>query len=369
MKNIFCPAPWIQISSSSDGRPKYCYGANDSNHTSFSDFWFSNKLENIRQEFSKGNYISGCARCIKEKNLNLNNRQDKFFKIVENNKENFEELFNNWKAGVKIYPEELNLRFSNICNLKCRMCNSGSSNLFRKEVIKNKELMEFYPTGGNKPATINNKDLKLFLPNVKRVAITGGEPLVNNEFYKFIDLCIETNTAKNIYLRITTNGTTIPDMLIEKLKQFKNVKILISLDGIENVYEYIRFPNKWSNIDLNKFATLSNSFDLYVDYTLQVYNYLHINKFTNYFNNMGINISYTPVYEPSWFNVNILPLEEKEKIRKFKLPMIQNFITLTDYNLNEINKFKKITDIFDKIRKQNFKNELPELYEIISRIK
>lgn len=368
MNKIFCPAPWLQISSSSDGRPKYCYVAKDTNNTGYLDFWRGEKLDRIRNDFYQGKYLKTCERCITEKNLGLNTKRDKFFKYVEENSKFFENQLNDWRNGKSIYPVELNLRFDNHCNLKCRMCNSGSSNLFRKEVLKNKSLQEWYTISGNQKSSMNRNDWPEILKNVRRVNITGGEPLVSKMFYEFLDFCIDKSLSENIDMQITTNGTNLTNNLFDKLSHFKSLKMFISIDGINSVYEYIRFPQKWDELDFNLIQKFNKQFNVFIDFTIQVYNYLNILDFLSFMESKDLKIAFTPLYEPAWFNVNILPKSEKEKMLGYNISMINRYVNITEVNLIQINNFKKITQTFDKIRNQNLENSIPELYKIIYNI-
>ena len=46
-------------------------------------------------------------------------------------------------------------------------------------------------------------------------------------------------------LDITTNGTKFTNDFLDKILQFKQLRLRISVDGTKDVYEYIRYPFPW----------------------------------------------------------------------------------------------------------------------------
>lgn len=96
---------------------------------------------------------------------------------------------------------------------------------------------------------LNLKDIqiaisRLKLLGVKKVTLTGGEPLLHKNI---VEIC-ESFINNNFKITICTNGTLITDELIYKLKDLKNIKFNVSIDGFsknsiekfrgkENIYE------------------------------------------------------------------------------------------------------------------------------------
>ena len=60
---------------------------------------------------------------------------------------------------------------------------------------------------------------------------------------------VEDDVAKNITLKIQTNGTIEPDKKwIEIFKKFKRTKVNLSIDAFGNDNHYVRFPSDWNKI-------------------------------------------------------------------------------------------------------------------------
>ena len=116
-----------------------------------------------------------------------------------------------------IYPAlSLDLKLNNRCNLKCRMCQPRDSHLVYNEFEKISKTMpefQFYSNANltdpdleipldQIPEWSNSEDffekLDRMLSTIRKIAIVGGEPLLLDEVYRLIDLCVERGFASNI---------------------------------------------------------------------------------------------------------------------------------------------------------------------------
>jgi radical SAM protein with 4Fe4S-binding SPASM domain len=106
------------------------------------------------------------------------------------------------------------------CNLRCVHCYAASE--YTQE-------LDF--------KVLENVFKQLQLLGIKRVAISGGEPLLREDFFKLIALCPDD-------ISILTNAHLVDDKFIHTLRKFekrdkKIFTLRISLDGIES-YEKVR---------------------------------------------------------------------------------------------------------------------------------
>jgi hypothetical protein len=105
------------------------------------------------------------------------------------------------------------------------------------------------------------------LKSLKLIKFTGGEPMINPEFIKFIDAICEQGSPENISLEIYTNCSYIPSpKLLENLVKFKNIQLNLSIDAFGNVNDYIRYGSSWEGT--NK-QTVSRSIDFWLDQGVQ----------------------------------------------------------------------------------------------------
>ena len=86
---------------------------------------------------------------------------------------------------------------------------------------------------------------------ITHLRFIGGEPLLIKEVVTMMRRLIETGAASNITLWTITNGTIINEEYLDLAQRFKSCDLMLSLDGIGAVNDYIRFPGKWDVIDKN----------------------------------------------------------------------------------------------------------------------
>ena len=95
------------------------------------------------------------------------------------------------------------------------------------------------------------------LTTLTRVKSSGGEPLLSQEWIKWIDAFIDNGSSKNMTIECHTNATKFSDENIERMLQYKEVKLVLSIDATDKCYEYIRYPMTWValNNSIDKFTT------------------------------------------------------------------------------------------------------------------
>ena len=200
-----------------------------------SDFWTGSYIKEVREKMSAGINLSECNNCYKtEKNnaLSLRQHYNSIFKEY-----NTEEL-----------PNVADLDFSNLCNLKCIMCNADRSSQWAKDINKNKETNGVLSISKDK---IDN--LYGISKNLKHLTIQGGEPSLIPEYLYYFDLLKKDGIISNITLDCITNLTNINNRFYEILNNFKKVNINVSIDSYDLSNDYIRYPSKFGKIEENIF--------------------------------------------------------------------------------------------------------------------
>jgi sulfatase maturation enzyme AslB (radical SAM superfamily) len=228
------------------------------------------------------------------------------------------------------------ISFDNLCNLKCITCSPTNSSQLAIE-IKDVKMKKKY-TSIQKKEPLKTDFLKKMLSSANfnydifrkpenfdglRIEILGGEPLINPAVYNFLDWLVEQPYAPITHVIITSNGTTYDDRIVKYIKRLRVFTIQLSIDGIENTFEYIRFGSKFSTFKevANKFYELRvqyiNKFKLTFNYTLSWMNALHIEEFFNWINTNYPNLDYMLVTKLEWppeYAINVLPIELRKEI-------------------------------------------------------
>ena len=178
------------------------------------DDWKKRHLEWAQQ--SKTKWLSGCEECRLAEKQNGHSLRTFANQALKN------------KYGIVYWD----LKINNTCNLACRMCDSWNSSTWERIVKQNPDIDKVYH-GQKKDSW--HKDIDQLLPlllDAKIVKFTGGEPFLIPQVKKVIDYLIDTETNQIIELSFTTNGTQDITDWIPKLKEFKSVNIIFSIDAI-----------------------------------------------------------------------------------------------------------------------------------------
>ena len=196
------------------------------NTRDFRDLLQSKEWKERYDTLSTGPLPKSCDYCVNEEKQGLNSQREKLNSLTTNG------FF-------------LKIDFSNKCNLKCIMCNSGRSTSWRKDEQKLVKILDnkIYNFAANIHGTLGTDwwhDIELdFWKNLSAVEISGGEPLYQEEAIAFLDF-IATNVPA-IRLRIITNATLLDNSVLDLLKRIPNTRLLISVDGWQDkVYQYSR---------------------------------------------------------------------------------------------------------------------------------
>jgi radical SAM protein with 4Fe4S-binding SPASM domain len=116
---------------------------------------------------------------------------------------------------VNFMGENIHFCITKRCNLKCKHC-CASCDINRSDTLSTEQIK-------------NITDIIEPL-NPKTVVLTGGEPLIRDDFSEIVNYMKEK--IKNICLVLSTNGTLIDDKNIDLIVE-KFDRVEISLDGID----------------------------------------------------------------------------------------------------------------------------------------
>ena len=251
-EKFFCPAPWTSVYYHKDTTISPCHTNRASHSLNIDEYIKSDWLKNIKTKLMNGQVPESCNMCFQRESRNLKSTRQQFIKL--NDTENFDT-----QTGFN----RIELRSSNLCNFKCRMCDASSSSEIQKEVEKYSILNRFVPTQTVKfeseLGTID--ELKWFIdnhPNIENVCFTGGEPMLIKTYYQFMDYIIEKGLNDKITLDLYTNCSVYNPLFIDRMMQFKRVLFCMSIDGVGKTAEYQRHGTKWDVVESNilKFVTM-----------------------------------------------------------------------------------------------------------------
>jgi pyruvate-formate lyase-activating enzyme len=378
----FCIAPFQSIRQNSYGRNSPCaFGAGDWHHGSLTpeQRWNSAELNQLREDFIDNKRPAACQRCWNEEDagkLSLRQRQYQYF---PNDYENFI-LTGQWMQG----PKTAVFKTSNVCNLACRSCAGWDSNTFLHE---GKYYLETYNTrvqfkGRNErynrflpiypPKHMDFSQYENIANNLEKIDFFGGEPFLNTTQFDLLEYLTKNNLSKNITLYYSTNCTYRPSTKLQKLwNKFRKVEIAMSIDGLCEEFEYMRWPGKWNIVqeNINYLKNLPLDCELYTmaSPTVSILNVWIIDKLINW---LESNIGFTylnMVNSPDYLALHIAPEEVKQEIlANVKNKEVHGYINLQPHNYQLWKQFIIWTKRQDLYRKQNFAHVFPDYYKVIS---
>lgn len=177
--------------------------------------WNANKKLLLREKLSKADFSTGCQACYYA-------FDKKAFDSVN------PLLYENYEINSK-YPVIFDFKIATECNLRCVMCSEYSSSSIRKACNLSSDG-SVYDDG-----FIDS--IREFIPHLKEARFSGGEPFMNEIYYKLWDLLIEINPDCKIFIQ--TNGTLLNERIKSLLKR-GNFYINVSIDAVT--------PELYSNI-------------------------------------------------------------------------------------------------------------------------
>jgi len=393
LSNNLCILPWIHLHAFANGdvypccMADYNFKLGNSRNQTFTEIWNSQRMKELRVSMINDQQHSACDKCYNIENSGGTSMR-------QNMNTQFSHKFTNVDTthpdGTvdKVDMTYMDIRFSNICNFKCRSCGPTFSSQWKDE-------WEQLYTGGTWPRVTRVKntlaevweDIETWIDTVEQIYFAGGEPLIMDEHYKILEYLIANNKT-DIGISYNTNMSTLvykKHNVIDLWKHFKNIRIDASLDGYGKHAEYIRAGTDWNQVEKNIEYVRSNCVNITfsISCTVSVYNAFHITdffkycidkKFVNYPDNITINI----VQFPELLNTQVLPMHLKnqviEKVNKYihndmptykssvlknNLDMYKNY--LFERNINKFDEFIGWTAKLDGIRNENVDNILPEI--------
>ena len=372
----FCSIPFVHQEKHFHNQHYICCYNNklqsDYNEQNSVDSFNSKKMYRIRNEMLSEQSPPECDVCYSQESKGLvSPRQRETAGWIAGQvftnalKLNIEKFLNN----ETISPLSYDLRYSNTCTLKCRMCNPYSSSSINAENKKIGHLWsERFPYVDN-PRTNHNLVLT---QDVQRIYLAGGEPLI--EPYNLLMLQRLAEINPNVKLLINTSLNHLSPEFREVLDKFTNLLFVVSIDGVGKLNDYIRNGSNWNTIISN--LEMVKNHDIMFSTTTSLYNILAIPELVEYLK------SNYPKYCHSIFLVNNeeelfvenLPVElRSEIITKLEKTIenapictvdgLNNLITtlkINNYNPERFAKFIKYTKILDAARGESIVDIQPK---------
>lgn len=393
----FCMVPWVHIHTTPSGVAAPCCiaescgtptGVGDGKTQSLMEIVNSEQMNKLRLDMLTNVKNPECIKCHNHEEQGIESFRQFSNKDYANHYDNVIAATNTDGSLSEFKMRYFDIRFSNICNFKCRTCGSGFSTQWEQEDLKNNVWhAKVIPKNNNKEFLNQVVDQ---IENLETAYFAGGEPLITEEHYILLEEMIRQGRT-DIKLRYNTNLSNLKFKdkdLVSLWEKFDHkVDVYASIDHYGERAEYIRHGTDWGEVETNfKSAKKSKNVIVYINTVLSVFNFLTINEFYQYLYDKGMYSGKDRTYTlynmstPEFLTCHILPSEQKEqgkkslqdtvsfmKAKKFKplqIAQVENAIPWAmsantwDQHKQE---FRKEVKRLDKIRGEDFQKVFPEL--------
>ncbi len=339
--NTFCMHPFTGLATREDGAIKVCCRSQPIGwiqKETLEQAWNNDNMRRIRSQVLSGERPPECDPCFSLEDQGVESlRQRHVSGTIPEARIN---LYPN--ALDKLHPEmsmpfefpTMEIKLNNLCNLKCRMCNPLDSTSWKDW----DQVKPFYEKENNYLVpTIQNlvkipgqyigpfddtdnwwKSFEKLLPHFRRVEFAGGEPLMDPQHYRILDML--KPYGDNIQLKYATNLTMLGKgnrTVHEYWPHFKSIAVNVSIDGYGPSYEYIRGNANWIELlhnieEIQKFPNIDR---IVGAVAVQVSNAYVLPRMIEFFlDTLGIVFYVNMVKYPECLSVQALPNEFKKQI-------------------------------------------------------
>ena len=360
-----CTLPFRHIYS--NHRNEYrecCRGGNTGEQKTIDDMspieWFnSDYMNKIRDEMISGELTehtkSACSVCVRNENSDIESYRQYSNKKFHNDYTNdsikaFLLTTSQWTEERKMeyYGRSLDIKvriFGNLCNLQCYMCHpvNSTSRITELGKLENGKWYKDFGYNDKKDkeqvrikgfdAEIGSKNVKQFyddidtlMPHLESIKIIGGEPLIMKNHYQFLDKLVNAGHAQHMKLSYDSNLTKfkLNDYnFLDYIGKFKHIHIGISLDGLDEKNDWIRYPSKFEQqVENIRILKTYNNISFQVNPTVSILNVGDLEEIHNFYvNELGtkVGLDINVLRSPDFLDLKHLPEEIKQQfINKYE---------------------------------------------------
>ena len=280
--------------------------------------WNSEHMRSVRRRMMAGETLAECEVC-NDKLLNTDVYRSYFNKFFGHKYSQVLETTDE-TGYTTMKPVSWDYRFSNLCNFKCRTCGDMLSSSWESEQRQH-NMINWQDSKNNWMKPDIKKQIEKFQTtqieaefatavenhSIEEIYWVGGEPLVYEQHWRYMQRIIELGDGPRVYARYNTNLSRINhrncNLYRDILNHLRDWQICASIDGTGEIGEYIRTGldyKEWLANFKEGVAVSKNKRQMRIDFTLTLPGMFEVENIQQLSNDLGVDIlskvvfSFTP---------------------------------------------------------------------------
>jgi len=323
--DTLCMAPWVHTYLSPQTERRMCCASREpaQNFEQYIDtasgtgtyipitleqHWNSDHMRSVRRRMMAGERLSECEVC-NDQLLNTDVYRTYFWQLFKHKYS--DAMAATSKDGFyEPLPVSWDYRFSNFCNFKCRTCGDMLSSAWESEQ-KTHRMVDWSNSKNNWMRPEVRKKITQFQDSqieqefsdaveqhrVEEVYWVGGEPLMYEQHWQYMQRIIELGDGPRVYARYNTNLSRVDyrgiNLYRDILSGLRDWQICASLDGTGPIGEYIRTGldyDQWLENFRGAIAIQRHPRQVRIDFTLTLPGMFEVGPITELAGQLGVDV-------------------------------------------------------------------------------
>ena len=385
--STLCLAPWVHTYLSPQTERRMCCASREPAQNfeqyidtasgtgkyipiALEDHWNSEHMKSVRRRMMSGETLPECEVC-NDKLLNTSVYRSyfdslfghKYLQVLENT---------DVDGTTTLRPVSWDYRFSNLCNFKCRTCGDMLSSAWESEQRQHNMINWHNPKNNWMKPEIKQEITKFQDSQVEQefsaavenhqveeIYWVGGEPLMYEQHWRYMQRIVELGDGPNVYARYNTNLSRVNyrgvNLYTDILSRLRDWQICASIDGTGAIGEYIRTGldyNSWLRNFREGVRAASHRRQMRIDFTLTLPGLFEIQNITRLAQEEGVDILAKVIFS---FGPDII-MSPLALPRDILHPWIDELITQTSGAMQDILVQLKSRPTFDE--------QWPDIYKV-----
>jgi hypothetical protein len=434
----FCPLPWISMYVRSDASVSACCVSqnliqNKQSQTlkfdtaSMHELINSDSQKKLRTNLLNKIRPSACMECFASEDLGNDSLRksslERFQKEIS--VEEALQVTDSDGTIAESLSRRLDIQLGNYCNLRCRMCDIGSSSSWYSDHYALRGESDWYHAASKLNVRKENGSLQLeqdpfvwalgdaawdrmqkmaeHATNAERdlhLNLQGGEPLLHPKHLPFLRSLVERGFNRRVHLSYVTNLTHLPSEVMNLWGKFASVAVGVSIDGVRAVNDYIRYPSRFEKIEGALESLIKDtSVQVWVQPSISAFNIYYLPELFEWAHQRSeawarpVIVGAHFVFHPSHLHPSVLPVGARHTIAT----KLRNYLKIVNTRIEVhtpwwigfqaarsaatlkssialmespaanplFSKFLEEVTAVDKVRNQQVATSLPELWKLV----